>query len=185
MADILTLIGPRDLVGSVIYLLGMVIALSAGWRRSHDPARSPREALCWYAIAAIFAGLAIWRVLNGDAWLHDISRAQLIGEEAYRERRGPQWIAVMAVALAMALGLVAAYRWSRSLKRPDRIALSLAIILLAYSLVRAISLHAVDRIIYAFAGPVNFNRVFDLGVSILVPLLTLPRIRRFVREFPI
>lgn len=126
--------------------------------------------IAWAAISAIFFGLVLIRVFTVEELVRTDLREVLLKEGVYEDRRavqGPLFVLVLAMALAVAAGLL--YFVARGVRGRRDIAAIVAIgctggmvFLLA---LRLLSLHSVDELLY---GPLKLNWVADLGLSLTV-----------------
>jgi len=153
-----------DWIGALLYIVTMLAAIGAAWldgRRSGRPAAARAH---WLAIAALFAGMAAWRLGSGEERLQAILRGELVEGGQYASRytlQGPL-IAVLVV-LALAIGAWVIWRWRH---QPLYRAISGggALGLLAFSLLRLMSYHPFDRLIYASLGPLRLNYLIELAL---------------------
>lgn len=138
------------------------------------PAAKLRQArwhvIVWSAMALLFVALAAMRVFALEELLRGELRELLRGRGAYDDRRefqGPIF-AVLFVTAAF-LGGFWAYRTSRTISGRRNIATAIAIacgcMLILLNLLRIVSLHSVDMLLY---GPLKLNWIIDLGASATV-----------------
>jgi hypothetical protein len=153
---------------SLFYLATAALALGAGLRHRTGLVR-------WTMTAGGFLILAAWRLDDGEALLQDAVRTWTRNAGTYDDRhafQAPVTLgAVVVVALLVWLGLR-----SRGAGRSGQ-ALCVTLIMLVFTAVRAVSLHAVDAFLYASIGPVHINYVIDLGLTAVVAGLALMAIR--------
>ncbi len=162
-------ISPLSLVATLAYVLTAMAALTAAFRP--DRARGRMVTINWTGVAVIFLVLAAWRYTDGEAVLQDQAREWTRNHGVYDDRHTWQVpITLAAVAAIIALGLVA-IRWS-GVRQSGR-ALCAAVVMLAFTAVRAVSLHAVDDVLYQSFGPVHVNYLVDLGLTAIVAVLAL------------
>ena len=136
---------PTQLVGLLAFG-GAAIACARAAR-----VRRPR---LWVGLAALLAGLALEVMLGLRHAVHDLVDSTLQLEGRY-DARGPlQW-----ALIATALSLAALSLWGVArLQRHDRhamLACAASAALLWLFVIETISLHSVDAIVYAPAGPVK------------------------------
>ncbi|MEM8976393.1 MAG: hypothetical protein AAGD43_30390 [Pseudomonadota bacterium] len=124
----------------------------------------------WCLIALLFSALAFSRILS----LEDILRADLRDwlrvEGAISSRRVWQGYALAAAILISAVaGLLGFFKLSRITNSRRDVAVGLALTscgaMLALIVVRVISLHAVDQLLY---GRFKLNWIGDLGLTVTV-----------------
>lgn len=175
----MTLVSANDIIGSLAYLLGFAAAIAAAVRLKGAPGTSARipEWIGWALIAGLFLMLAAWRIWNGDEWLRQSFGEAKVGGYAYAHRRRLQGPLALMLATAGIVALYYANRYVREWSLPGRLAAICAAALLGFSLIRAISFHPVDRLIYFRVGPVNLNRLIDTGLTFLIFLLSLSPIQ--------
>ena len=161
MQDALTI---ADIVGSILYLLTAALAL---WAAQADGARSRTPGAArfhWIAVAALFVGAAAWRLGNGEGRVQAMLRGGLEEGGQYASRYGLQApvIAVFVLVAVLACGWLA-WRW-RSMPVHRALSAAGALGLLAFSMVRLISFHPLDRLIYASFGPLRLNYLIELAL---------------------
>lgn len=152
-----------NFLGALIYA---VTAMLAFWvaviTRRDDRARNPEQH--WMLIAMAFVMLCAWRIANGEHYVHDMLREASQRAGNYEARRPLQ---VLVVVVLLGFGF-AAFTWLAPrlarYSRPARLAGWATAALVAYSAVRAVSLHVIDRIVYATFGPIHLNYVIDTGL---------------------
>lgn len=152
-------IGPANLVGIVVYLASAVVAILTAIQAAKFV---PSRRTFWIGVFAVFVGLAVFRLFGAEEAIRQALRSYLIEQMEYNERRVFQTAAVVACLAVSGLGLVLAL--PRMVHWPlwRAIAMgSLIVIALLYGL-RIISLHGVDRILYAGIGPLHFNHVLEI-----------------------
>lgn len=155
-----------DQLGASLYIVTMLTALVAA---RIDRERSQRPVFAqfhWLAIAALFAGLAAWRLGDGEGQVQAILRRELLDSGRYASRhvlQKPLFMAMVAVAVAAAISGWAAWRWwTQPLHRAISGAGALGLLL--FSLVRLVSYHFFDRLIYASFGPLRLNYLIELAL---------------------
>lgn len=170
----------RALIGMAVYAISLLLALVAAVTQMR--AQRPDRARLWLSVAMLLALLIVWRWIDGDEIFRMFMRSTMKEEGTYGERRriqAPILLAVMLVAGAAAwifwrnLKRQMPGGWQRMLLNPHALAAQVALVFAAYSLVRAISFHPFDAIIYRSFGPLNINRLVDLGLAALLGVLAL------------
>ncbi|MEP3421313.1 MAG: hypothetical protein ABJN35_06240 [Erythrobacter sp.] len=129
--------------------------------------QQPWHGKVWIAIAVLFAALVASRLLNVEEILRADLRAWLRDEGMLDGRRVWQgWLIAGAIFMFAAGGLFAAYRTFGGFKGRRNIAVALAGgaagVMISIIVMRTISLHAMDRLLY---GALKLNWVGDLGSS--------------------
>ncbi len=158
-----------NFAAALVYIAVTVLALRAGRQMSH-----PRTRLHWAGIAACFAGLAAWRLLEGEAWIQELARSAAHASGDYDRRRewqGP----LVALALLAGVPAFACMGWRVRHVPPVLWSRLAALGLLAFAAVRALSFHPVDALIYAGIGRFHLNHVIDLGLCAVVAACALHR----------
>ncbi len=139
----------------------------------------------WIALAMLFIALLFLRGMGIEDWLRSSARDMLRSDGAYGGRRTFQSVTVAAILLTVgAAGFWWFYRVSKGLTGRRNIvtmaALAAGATMMSLVVLRMISLHAIDRILY---GPLKLNWVGDLGSSLMVLLAGLYYVK-IVRERP-
>lgn len=124
----------------------------------------------WVALALLFIVLLCMRGLGIEEWARGILREGLRSDGAYAERRGVQGMVVAAVLASVgAAGGWWFYRASQRLRGRRNVAVMVALAsgaaMIFLVLLRLISLHAVDSLLY---GPLKLNWVGDIGSCLIV-----------------
>lgn len=127
----------------------------------------------WWLVAGLFLLLAAWRIGEGEIWIQDRLREWSRARGFYGERRDLQMPLTLAGVLA-ALAAVA-WKWRHGLGARSEIAKLAALALTGFSIIRAISLHAIDALLYQ-PGPVHINYLVDGGLTALCAVLALREI---------
>lgn len=114
---------------------------------------SRREATAWRAIAVANGLLVIEMVANLRHRLHGMVARLFEMEGFYGARRGPQALMLVLLAAGVAAIAVSLVGRMRRAGGPARIAALLTMLTLALFGAEIISLHQVDRLLYARIGP--------------------------------
>lgn len=128
------------------------------------------HAHAWTGIALLFLVMAVLRVVSAEDLLREELRDLLRGAGAYEDRRKVQG---PIVALILLIGAFVSGLWvfnvTRKIRGRRNIATAIAIggacLLLTLYLLRIVSLHALDALLY---GPLKFNWVIDIGATAVV-----------------
>lgn len=126
--------------------------------------------LGWSAIALLFVMLGVMRVFGVEELLREVLRNLLRSQGAYdhrRELQGPIFAALFVTAAF--LGGFWTYCTAQTISGCRNIAAAIAIacgcVLIFLNLLRIVSLHSVDQLLY---GPLKLNWFIDLGASAVV-----------------
>lgn len=153
-----------DWIGALLYIATMIAAIAAAQADMKISRRPSAARFHWLAIAALFAGLAAWRLANGEGQVQALLRGELLESAQYANRdalQGPL-IAVLVLLAAAICGLLA-WRWQgQPLYR--FISGAGALGLLGFNALRLVSYHSFDRLIYAQFGPLRLNYLIELGL---------------------
>lgn len=151
---------------SAAYLLVAALAtLNAGGRGG------PHDGRLWRRIAALVALLALWRLLGARGWLIEWLRGWSHAAALYDQRRLMQ-VPVLYLALG---GLYLAWRrWGGSLRRGRATTAWVAAMAMAgLAIIRTISLHGTDAILYYPIGPLHLHHIVDIALTITVGACSL------------
>lgn len=121
-------------------------------------------------LAALFAALAILRLLTFEELMRDALREFLFATEAYEDRRRIQGPIVMGIiVLAGAAGFFWIYKRFRAARGRRNIAVIVAqaagLAMLGLVALRTVSFSAIDSLLF---GPLKLNWIGDIGASLLV-----------------
>ncbi|HMP54949.1 MAG TPA: hypothetical protein PKD92_00040 [Novosphingobium sp.] len=174
-----------NLLGSLAYLAAAIACLAAAFHARAAPSRRVRQALVrhWLGLALLFVLLTVWRASGGEAAVQDWGRDLLHARGIYDARRS--WQGPIGAAALLAAGCWIGWLAARNHRRIDplvgwsRLA---GLGLLGYSLLRLLSWHPVDAVIYLSLGPFLVNHVIDMGLTLFCGLAALLAARaRFAR----
>jgi len=157
-------------------------AVAALWRvvRKHwpDPPAPARRAGLWVGVALLLVVLGINRLLDIETLLLDWWREDAMAQGSYENRRASQggFIGVVAlIGVASAVGLL---RIARGQLRDLRLLLSGTIFLLAFVVIRAVSLHAIDAVMRIEVAGVSVAVAAELLGLGVVALAAVFRLRK-------
>jgi hypothetical protein len=149
--------------GGWLAIILYVAASAASWRVAEFVRRTRgyagiREHGAWQLQSVLFVMLAANTALHGLDRLVDLFRSVAMDNGWYAQRRIAQSDLILALfgigAVASSLGLY----WVRTAPRLALLSLASSLILVTFILVRAVSLHAVDQVIFA--------RMFGVTLSV-------------------
>lgn len=164
-----------SILGIFTYCTVGGLAAFAAIRAYHSPSPHSRgDTAIWALVALVFVLFALARYFAVEDAIRADMRAYLIKEGEYGGRRHVQgWMVGILMVLA---SLVCAWLWRyrtagvrltlRRLSVIAAIVATLAFIVLF--VLRIISLHAVDRLLYG--GPIHMNWLFEAGLCAIVAL---------------
>lgn len=158
-----------NLLGVLAYLAVVLACLAAALHARSAPSRRARRHLVrhWLGLAALFAILAAWRGLGGEIAVQEWGRSLLHAEGVYAMRRS--WQGPLGASALLGAGGWVGWLAIRDRRRIDplvgwsRLA---GLGLLGYTLLRLLSWHPVDAIIYTGLGPLLVNHLIDMGLTV-------------------
>lgn len=167
-------------LGGFLTFLLYVFASIASWqlaetilRKSGYQAR--RECFIWRAVAVLSILLAINIGLDGLGRLTALVRSVAMLGGWYSER-GPAQLYLVLVALAASVStVVVAFHLARNTSGTAAISLVVSSLLIAFVLVRAISLHALDQLMFARSAGVTLSSLIECGGIFIIIILSLWR----------
>ena len=164
-------------LGVLLTFLLYVLAAVASWRLIDAVRRSvgidgARERTIWLVEAAVLAALAISTAINGPGLATEMFRSIAIDGGWYVVRASAQG-QLIAVALgAFVIAAVVSLYWSRSVAAPAALALLTLMLLITFIVVRAISLHAVDRVVFLRIAGVTVSSIIEAaGIFVILALI--------------
>jgi hypothetical protein len=152
-----------DWIGSLFYLFTGIVALAASVRA---PTRRSRRH--WRFITTFIIALIPWRLFQMEEVVRETLRAVLVTEELYSTRA---YLQAPAAAGLIALGAIAVGAYvARAKSRPWQLSLSgLAIgAMLSLMVIRLVSLHMLDRLIYASIGPFRLHYFVESALLVAI-----------------
>jgi hypothetical protein len=154
-----------NLIAAVIYGLVAVLAVCADRAFTRPAITLFRPS--WMAIAVLFLGFALWRLIDGEHALHHLLVDGHVNSPLYADRG---WIQGPLVLLGGVFGLWLLISETRRHKGTSwfRVGWSASLALLTLTGLRMISWHAVDKILFASLGPIHLNHVLDIGLAAIV-----------------
>jgi hypothetical protein len=133
-----------DILRGACYLFAAALCLFAATIEWGEREARPRIPWVWAAVGALIIGIAAAEWWNVGHAVADLGRSEARDEGWYGDRRPVQAAVIGAVVVAITIAwLAVGARWARSYRRYWPV-LSAVVALLAFLLVRAISLHALD-----------------------------------------
>lgn len=178
MTDLLNSNGLR----AAAYLVAGMLCFAASTRGPADADARTLQLVraFWLALAAMLVVLAFSRMFDLGPWLTDRGRDIAEAQGWYDERRRLQSRAVQAIVLMGGFGVLAGVMWFfRAAYREHPIAFIASVYLLSFVLVRAISLHQVDSVLYNHPiEGVRVNALLELaGIGLMMVAAGLALLR--------
>lgn len=170
-------------LGVFLTFLLYLFAAVASWRLVEIVRRSvgsagSRERTIWLIEAVILFALAVNTAINGPALATETFRAMAMDDGWYALRGAAQG-RVIALALgAFAITAIVSVYWSRSAALAASLALLVAMLLITFIVVRAISLHAVDRVVFMRVAGVTVSSIVEAAGIVVILILALWRTAR-------
>lgn len=151
-----------------------VLCILCAWRFR----RSDVHQRTVYGFLAVAMGvLAVNKQFNLIGRLTTQGRFLAWGGDWYAARGGLQWALIGGVLLLMGLGLLLLVRFLRPLSRSQVTAVVGVAFLTGFSLLRAISLHAIDAFLYRGFMGINPNFLLEMGGIVLVAIPAIIALR--------
>jgi len=166
-------------LGVLLYLAVAALAVRTGLRSSN------KEKWLWLAVSALFLGFAAWRAGGGEALVQQWARAGSRAEGLYADRR--TWQGPLTVAGFLTIAGVTATIFIRKpglARSPLAWANVSALALAGYTLLRSLSFHPLDAILYAGFGPFHVNHVIDAGLTLFCGACALLASATSDKRFP-
>lgn len=132
----------------------------------------------WFTTALLALSMGVGRVLHAGGRAAETGRRQAVAGGWYEERRGLQAVVIAALALLAAVAmLICIRRWGSRLWAGYLTVGLLMSALVCYSVVRVVSLHQIDSLIWRNeAGGVTFGSLIELALLAAVVTVTLARL---------
>jgi len=160
-------------LGGCLTFLLYIFASVGSWRlaetvRGTSGYSGFRERSLWHIEAALFIFLAINAGLDGLGRLTGLFRSAAMSRGWYPERGPAQIHLILALLVAFVLtALVGLYR-ARGTSGPAASSLVVSLLLITFVLVRAVSLHAVDQILFAGIAGVTLSSMIEAGGILII-----------------
>lgn len=174
---------PSLSLGEFLTAFSYLIASIACLKASILPRISQRERHAWKGLALASAFLTIDEMFHLLPLLSELGRAAALQQGWYGERRSFQTDLIIAAGAASALTLSAVALWLRSASAECWVAILSIAALATFILVRTVSLHSVDVLLYRVVmGSVHVNRLFELSLTAIATLAALSALVRARRR---
>jgi hypothetical protein len=164
--------------------LAAAIACARNGLLAHDGKVATPDRRWWLLIALAFAGYAVFGLSGAEYKLQAAMRGALMQDGDYSWRRDLQIpITIAAILLIAGAGAVVIWRLQHVPRQyryaPHGIAALAVMALSGVTILRLISLHAIDKLLF---GPLKINWVIEFGAACLAITVALHH-RRTVRQF--
>ncbi len=151
-----------------MYGVTAVLCLVAGWQTAQSQGRSQRS--LWFGLSLSMLLLGINKQQDLTGILTRLLRRQAFQADWYFSRQSVQLAIITAVALVFGLLLLLLVRRIKNRSRQQSIALFGIFFLAGFALVRAVSLHLIDALLYQRIGGIQPNWIVELGGIALVAI---------------
>jgi hypothetical protein len=153
-------------VGSFCIFLLYIAASVQSWRTGNIAA-TRREGWIWTIAAGLFCAMAANIAFGALDRLTNAVRSS-VEEGWYLHRTVFQFVLIIALLVAGSIAVSLALLWSRAMPASSRFAFSVLLALIAFVLVRAVSLHAVDQILFVRIVGVTISTALEAGTAVLI-----------------
>ena len=140
--------------------------------------RAIRERTIWQIESILLLILAANTALDGLGRLTAFFRATAMAGGWYASRAPDQARLIVALLTVLVVAAAIAIFWAHAVSRSALFALLMSLLLVTFVLVRAVSLHAVDQIIFARFFGVTLSTMIEAGsVAAILALISLRRVQ--------
>jgi hypothetical protein len=139
-----------------------------------------REGTLWYVEAILLLLLAVNAGSGGLSRLTIFFRSAAMSSGWYPERGPAQLLSVLALLVALVYTAIVSFQWARRTSVPAVASLMGSVILVAFVILRAVSLHAIDRVLFARIASVTFSSMIEEGSILTILVLMLWRREQLV-----
>ncbi len=167
-------------LGVFLTFLLYLFAAVASWRLIETVRRSvgfagSRERTIWLIEAVVLFGLAISTAINAPGLVTETFRT-IAMDDGWYVLRGFAQGRLIALALGVfAITAIVSLYWSRSVALPASLALLASMLLISFIVVRTISLHAVDRVVFTRIAGITISSVVEAAGIVVILMLVLWR----------
>jgi uncharacterized membrane protein len=161
-------IGNLSIVGWLTVILYFSAAIRC-WiiarelRCAADDIEQAKELRGWRSITVAFFALGVSKQLDLQTVLTETGRFIAKFQGWYDQRRSAQIVVVAVVAVISLIAAIMLLRWARNAPVSTWLALAATIMLIAFLMIRAVSLHSFDRLIDARILGVRLNSIVEIG----------------------
>ena len=170
------------IIGISLTLALYVFASVSSWRLADIvwtmDCRAFRERTIWQLESILLLILAANTALDGLGRLTTFFRAAAMTGGWYASRAPDQARLIVALLAVLVVAAASTNYWAHAVSRPALFALLMSLLLITFVLVRAVSLHAVDQIIFARFFGVTLSTMIEAGsVAAILALIGLRRVQ--------
>jgi hypothetical protein len=150
-----------------------LIASVQSWRTGQGAniTLSRGEGVIWVVAAILLCAMAANIAFGGIDRVANSLRIGFLAERWYRDRMSIQLALIVAALIVSSLVVLAALYWTRAMPVPSRLTVLAILALITFILVRTISLHALDGILYARISGVTLSTALEAGAAAMILLL--------------
>lgn len=157
-------------VGGFCIFLLYIAASVQSWRTGNDVA-TRSEGSIWIIAANLFCAMAANTAFGALDKLTNAVRSSAQAEDWYSHRTVLQLVLTIALLLLGSVAVSRALLWSREMPMSSRLTFSIMLALIAFVLVRAVSLHAMDQILFGKMWGVTISTGLEAGTAALILVL--------------
>jgi hypothetical protein len=166
--------------GGFLTFLLYIFASIGSWRlaetiRGTSGYHGLRECSLWRVVAVLSILLAINVGLDGLGRLTTLFRSFAMSGGWYSERSSTQLYLVFAALVAFVFTVIVGLYLARNTSGAAVLSVVVSLLLITFVLVRAVSLHAVDQLIFARTAGVTLSSMIEGGGIFIIIILTLWR----------
>lgn len=152
--------------------VGLYLAASFScWRTARLPAekmQNSRERYLWLCLSILFLALGVNKQLDLQSALTEIGRILAMSHGWYERRQVIQVEFVGIVAIVAIVAIVVLLVWTRRSPAATWLALTGAVLVFGFVVIRAASFHHIDRFIGQRILMLRWNWIVEMGGIILV-----------------
>jgi hypothetical protein len=167
------MLGGHWTIGSFFIFLIYLIASVQSWRTGQGPniTLSRGEGVIWVIAAILLCAMAANIAFGGIDRLANSLRTGFRAESWYRDRMSVQLALILAALIVSSLVVLATLYWTCAMPVPSRLTGVALLALITFILVRTISLHALDEILYARISGVTLSTALEASAAAMILLL--------------
>jgi hypothetical protein len=163
-------IGDPTVAGWITVALYLAASLSC-WRTARlaaEQMQKTRERYLWRFLSILFLALGINKQLDLQSALTEIGRIVALSQGWYERRQTIQLQFVAIVVIVTMVAVLALLVWTRRSPAATWLALTGAVLVFGFVVIRAASFHHIDRFIGERVMMLRWNWVVEMGGIILV-----------------